>query len=198
MYLAVIPLNGIAFAKSDRVGVVAAQSIFGSSGTIVIAVMIMISTFGCNNGLIMAGARVYYTMAKDKLFFSKAAQLNKRNVPAFSLWTQCIWASILCLTGKYNELLSLVIFGVLIFYALTILGIYVLRRKRPDLERPYKALGYPILPALYIITALGLALLLLIFETNFTLPGLAIILAGIPVYFVIVRKNDSVLHYVNE
>jgi APA family basic amino acid/polyamine antiporter len=193
MYLAVVPLQNIAFAKSDRVGVVAAELIFGSYGTAVIAVMIMVSTFGCNNGLIIAGARVYYTMAKDQLFFSKAATLNKYNVPANSLWMQGAWASLLCLTGKYNDLLALVIFGVLIFYALTILGIFILRRTQPDTPRPYKAFGYPILPILYIVTATILALLLLVVETRFTLPGLAIILAGIPVYyFMMSRKNTLV------
>jgi basic amino acid/polyamine antiporter, APA family len=190
MYLAVIPLQDIAFAKSDRVGVVAAEYIFGPSGTILIAVMIMISTFGCNNGLILAGARVYYTMAKDDLFFRKAGVLNRHEVPAHSLWLQCIWASMLCLTGKYNDLLALVIFGVLIFYVLTIAGIYILRRKRPDLHRPYKAFGYPVLPAIYILVASGLAVLLLIFETGFTLPGLGIILLGIPVYYVVLKKKD--------
>jgi APA family basic amino acid/polyamine antiporter len=188
-----VPLPEIAFAKSDRIGVVAAERIFGSSGTILIALMIMISTFGCNNGLILAGARVYYTMAKDRLFFPKAGVLNKYNVPANSLWMQCAWASLLCLTGKYNELLALVIFGVLIFYALTILGIFILRKTRPDAPRPYKAFAYPILPALYIMTATILAFLLLLFETNFTLPGLGIILSGIPVYYFIVRKKDKLL-----
>ncbi len=192
MYLSVVPLQEIAFAKSDRIGVVAAEKIFGASGTILIAIMIMISTFGCNNGLILAGARVYYTMAKDKLFFSKAGELNRHNVPANSLWMQCVWASLLCLTGKYNELLALVIFGVLIFYALTIFGIFILRKKRPDIPRPYRAFGYPILPALYIILATALAGLLLIFETNFTLPGLGVILLGIPVYYIMVRKNQNV------
>jgi APA family basic amino acid/polyamine antiporter len=191
MYLSVVPLHEIAFAKSDRIGVVAAEKIFGESGTIVIAIMIMISTFGCNNGLIMAGARVYYTMAKDKLFFSKAGELNKHNVPANSLWMQCVWASLLCLTGNYNELLALVIFGVLIFYALTILGIFILRKKHPDMARPYKAFGYPVLPALYIILATALAALLLIFETNFTLPGLGVILLGIPVYYIMMRKSRT-------
>ena len=190
MYLAVVPLHNIAFAKSDRVGVVAAESIFGSSGTIAIAVLIMISTFGCNNGLILAGARVYYTMAKDKLFFAKAAVLNEKKVPAYSLWMQCVWASLLCLTGKYNELLALVIFGVLLFYAATIGGIFVLRTKRPDIPRPYRAIGFPVVPAFYIITALSLALLLLIFETQFTLPGLGIILAGVPVFY-LMKKNES-------
>jgi len=192
MYLAVIPLHDIAFAKSDRVGVVAAELIFGPAGTMVIAVMIMVSTFGCNNGLIMAGARVYYTMAKDRLFFAKAGELNKHHVPAQSLWMQGAWASLLCLTGKYNELLALVMFGVLIFYALTILGIFVLRKKKPELPRPYKAFGYPVLPTLYIIVALGLAVLLLIFEASYTLPGLGIILLGIPVYYGMMRRNTVI------
>lgn len=190
MYLAVVPLHDIAFAKGDRIGVVAAERIFGSSGTTLIALMIMISTFGCSNGLILTGARVYYTMAKDHLFFTQAGILNKYNVPANSLWMQCLWASLLCLTGKYNELLAFVIFGVLIFYALTILGIFILRRTRPDAPRPYKAFAYPVLPALYIAVATALAILLLIVETNFTVPGLAIILAGIPVYYFIARKKD--------
>ncbi|RAW02286.1 APC family permease [Pseudochryseolinea flava] len=198
MYLAVVPMSDIAFAKSDRVGVVAAEMIFGGWGTIVIALMIMISTFGCNNGLIMAGARVYYTMAKDKLFFRSAGELNRHAVPGYSLWLQCAWASVLCLTGKYNELLALVIFGVLIFYTLTILGVFILRRTRPDIPRPYKAFGYPILPAIYIVVASGLALLLLLFETSFTLPGLAIILLGIPLYYILLRRNNAVLNVARE
>jgi len=191
MYLAVIPLKAIAFAPSDRVGVVAADYIFGSSGTVIIAIMVMISTFGCNNGLILSGARVYYIMAKDGLFFRKAGVLNKNDVPGFSLWTQCVWASVLCLTGEYNNLLALVIFGVLIFYILTILGIYRLRRLRPDLDRPYKAPGYPFLPAIYVVVAVVLAVLLLIFETQYTLPGLGIILSGVPVYYLLIRKGNS-------
>ncbi|MGF6850795.1 APA family basic amino acid/polyamine antiporter [Chitinophaga sp. W3I9] len=183
MYLAVLPLNEIAFAANDRVGVAAAAKIFGSSGAIIIAVMIMISTFGCNNGLILSGARIYYTMAEDKLFFKKAGELNKHSVPAYGLWIQCAWASMLCLTGRYNDLLALVIFGVLIFYVLTILGIFILRKKRPEIERPYKAFGYPVLPMIYIIVALSLAALLLVFETNYTLPGLGIILLGIPLFY---------------
>jgi basic amino acid/polyamine antiporter, APA family len=154
--------------------------------------MIMISTFGCNNGLIMAGARVYYTMAKDNLFFTNAKELNEHGVPANSLWLQAVWASALCLTGKYNELLALVIFGVLIFYALTIWGIFRLRKSKPEIERPYKAFGYPLLPAIYIVIASALALLLLIFETTFTLPGLAIILLGVPVYFIMRRHISQV------
>lgn len=189
MYLAVVPLKAIAFAPGDRVGVVAADYIFGSSGTIIIALMIMVSTFGCNNGLILAGARVYYIMAKDGLFFRRAGVLNANEVPGYSLWMQCGWASVLCLTGEYNNLLALVIFGVLIFYILTILGIYRLRQKRPDLPRPYKAIGYPFLPAVYIVIALALAVLLLFFETRYTLPGLGIIVSGIPVYYVLIRRQ---------
>lgn len=192
MYLAVLPLQQIAFAKDDRIGVVAAEHIFGSNGTLIIALMIMVSTFGCNNGLILAGSRVYYKMAHDQLFFPKAGRLNKKRVPGYSLWFQCIWASVLCLSGKYNDLLALVIFGVLIFYVLTIIGIYILRVKRPGMDRPYKAFGYPFLPAVYIIIATSLAILLLIFETSYTLPGLGIILLGIPLYYIILRKRKQV------
>ncbi|WP_420153109.1 APC family permease [Siphonobacter sp.] len=192
MYLAVVPLSEMAFAPNDRVGVVAADYIFGSWGTIAIAIMIMISTFGCNNGLILSGARVYYTMAKDGLFFHKAGLLNKNKVPAYSLWIQCAWASLLCLTGEYNRLLALVIFGVLIFYILTILGIYILRVKQPDTPRPYRAFGYPYLPIIYIVVALFLAVLLLIFEAQYTLPGLGLILLGIPVYYLVMRKKEPI------
>lgn len=183
MYLAVIPFDEIATAKSDRVAVVAAQYIFGNIGTLIIAVMIMISTFACNNGLIMAGARVYYTMAKDGLFFKKAGHLNYASVPAWALWAQCIWASALCLTGKYGDLLDFVIIIVLIFYILTIYGIFILRKKRPDLERPYKAFGYPFLPLLYIVTASALSIALLVTKTNTCGWGVLIMLIGIPIYY---------------
>ncbi|RYD70745.1 MAG: amino acid permease, partial [Sphingobacteriales bacterium] len=161
MYLAVIPLDEIATAKSDRVAVVASEYIFGNIGTLIIAIMIMISTFACNNGLIMAGARVYYTMAKDGLFLKKAANLNKASVPAWALWIQCLWASILCLTGEYGALLDFVMIIVLIFYILTIYGIFILRKKMPNAERPYKAFGYPFLPMLYIIIASAICVSLL-------------------------------------
>lgn len=183
MYLAVMPLNEIAFAKSDRVAVVAAQHIFGNTGTLIIAVMIMISTFACNNGLIMAGARVYYTMAKDGLFFKKAAILNKSSVPAWALWFQCIWASALCLTGKYGDLLDYVMIIVVIFYILTIYGIFKLRKTRPDAERPYKAFGYPVLPFFYIVIASAICICLLITKTSTCGWGVVIMLAGIPVYY---------------
>lgn len=176
--------RGIQFAQSDRVGTAAASIIFGSPAVIIMAVLIMISTFGCNNGLILAGARVYYAMAKDKLFFNKTGTLNKNSVPGFALAVQAVWASILCLSGTYNDLLDYVIFAVLIFYILTIGGIFVLRKKRPDSERPYKAWGYPVLPALYILCAAGISIDLLIFKPMYTWPGVIIVLIGIPVYYV--------------
>lgn len=188
MYLAVIPLDEIATAKSDRVAVVASQYIFGNLGTLIIAIMIMISTFACNNGLIMAGARVYYTMAKDGLFFKKAAQLNHASVPAWALWAQCIWASALCLTGKYGDLLDFVIIIVLIFYILTIYGIFILRRTMPNAERPYKAFGYPFLPMLYIVAAGSISLALLFTKTDTCGWGVLIMLLGIPVYYLTKQK----------
>lgn len=192
MYISVLPLNEIASAPLDRVAVSASNAIFGSTGTYVIALMIMISTFGCNNGLILAGARVYNAMAKDGLFFKKAAVLNKYDVPEFALWIQCIVASLLCLSGKYGDLLDMISFVVVMFYALTILGIFVLRGKRPHAERPYRALGYPILPALYIFMAISFCVLLIIYKPAFTWPGLIIVLAGIPIYyFAVANKNKS-------
>lgn len=189
MYVAVIPLNEIAGAKSDRVAVVAAQYIFGDIGTLIIALMIMISTFACNNGLIMAGARVYYTMAKDGLFFKKAAHLNGNSVPSWALWAQCLWASVLCLTGKYGDLLDFVIIIVLIFYILTIYGIIILRKKMPDAVRPYKALGYPFLPLLYIIIASAVCVSLLFTKFSTCGWGVLIMLIGIPIYYLIKEKN---------
>jgi len=192
MYVSVLPMNEIAFAENDRIGVVASQSIFGDSGTIVIAIMIMISTFGCNNGLILAGARVYNAMAIDKLFFKKAANLNKYAVPEYALWAQCIMASILCLSGKYGDLLDMIAFVVVLFYAITIIGIFKLRKTRPDAERPYKAFGYPVLPAIYIIMALVFCVFLIIFKPFYTGIGLGIVLLGIPVYYMSIgnRKKD--------
>ncbi|HXH99025.1 MAG TPA: amino acid permease [Sphingobacteriaceae bacterium] len=183
MYTAVLPLQEIATADKDRVAVEASKVIFGGIGTIVIALMIMISTFGCNNGLIMAGARVYYTMAKDGLFFKKTAELNKHAVPEAGLWIQCLVAGILCLSGKYGDLLDMISFVVVLFYVLTIIGIYILRVKRPDAERPYKAIGYPILPAIYIIMGIAFCTLLIIYKPNFTWPGLIIVLTGVPIYY---------------
>jgi APA family basic amino acid/polyamine antiporter len=189
MYLSVMPLHDIAFAKSDRVAVAASNVIFGDIGTYVIALMIMISTFGCNNGLILAGARVYYTMAQDGLFFKKAATLNKNSVPEWALWAQCIVASLLCLSGKYGDLLDMVSFIVVIFYVLTIGGIFILRKKMPNAERPYKAFGYPVLPALYMLMGTAFCMMLIIYKPEFTWPGLIITLLGIPLYFLAVRSR---------
>jgi APA family basic amino acid/polyamine antiporter len=191
MYLSVLPLNEIANAPADRVAVAASNVIFGNIGTYVIAVMIMISTFGCNNGLILAGARVYYTMAQDGLFFKKAAILNKNAVPAWALWAQCIVASLLCLSGRYGDLLDMVSFIVVIFYILTIIGIFILRKKRPELDRPYKAFGYPVLPAIYILMGTCFCVLLIIYKPNFTWPGLIITLLGVPLYYLALRNQKT-------
>jgi APA family basic amino acid/polyamine antiporter len=191
MYLSVLPLHEIANAPADRVAVAASHVIFGNIGTYVIAVMIMISTFGCNNGLILAGARVYYTMAQDGLFFKKAGTLNKNAVPAWALWAQCVVAGLLCLSGKYGDLLDMVSFIVVIFYILTIIGIFILRKKRPEMERPYKAFGYPVLPAIYILMGTCFCVLLIIYKPNFTWPGLIITLIGIPLYYIALRNQKK-------
>jgi len=190
-YAALLPLQDIAHADKDRVGVSAANVIFGEAGTIIIAIMIMISTFGCNNGIILAGARVYYTMAKDELFFKKAGALNKNNVPAYALWLQCIVACGWSLSGKYGQLLDMISFVVVGFYMLTIAGIFILRKKRPDAIRPYKAFGYPILPLIYILMGLSFCILLIIFKPNFTWPGLIITLLGIPIYYAVKKKPTT-------
>jgi APA family basic amino acid/polyamine antiporter len=199
-YLMVLPLRGdpngagvtslgIQFAAEDRVATAAANMFLGEPAAIVMAVLIMISTFGCNNGLILAGARVYYAMAKDNLFYKKAGDLNKNSVPANALIIQAVWASILCISGNYGQLLDYVIFAVLIFYMLTIAGVYILRKKKPDAPRPYKAFGYPYLPALYIVLAASISIILLIYKPQYTWPGLLIVLLGIPVYFFIYKKK---------
>jgi len=191
MYLSVLPLNAIANAPADRVAVAASNVIFGNIGTYVIAVMIMISTFGCKNGLILAGARVYYTMAQDGLFFKNAGKLNKNAVPEWALWAQCIVAGLLCLSGRYGDLLDMVSFIVVIFYILTIIGIFILRKKRPEMERPYKAFGYPVLPAIYILMGTCFCVLLIIYKPNFTWPGLIITLIGIPLYYIALRNQKK-------
>lgn len=192
LYLSVLPVQDIAFAPENRVGVAAAKKIFGDSGTYIIAVLIMISTFGCNNGLILAGARVYYTMAKDGLFFKKTGELNSKSVPAFALWIQCLVASLLCLSGKYGDLLDMVSFIVVIFYILTIIGIFILRKKMPDAERPYKAFGYPVLPIIYIILAIVFCISLIIIRPSYALWGLGITLAGIPLYYIALGNKKQV------
>lgn len=180
--------NGIQFAANDRVGTAAAFQIMGSVSLVVMAVLIMVSTFGCNNGLILSGARVYHVMAKDSLFFKQAAELNKNNVPGTALWIQCVWASLLCLSGTYGDLLDYVVFAVLLFYILTVASVFLLRIRQPDTPRPYRAFGYPILPFLYIVMALAVCVILLIEKPAFTWPGLGIVLAGIPIYFIIRKK----------
>ena len=191
MYLSVMDMQEMATAPDGRVSLAASLKIFGGVGTIVIAVMIMVSTFGCNNGLILSGARVYYTMAKDGLFFKKTAVLNKHNVPGFALWIQCLWTCLLVLSGAYYELLTYVVFVVLIFYVLTLLGIFRLRKTRPDLPRPYKAWGYPLLPILYCIIALLICGALFIYQSSQTWPGAIIVLLGIPLYYLAVANKKS-------
>ena len=194
MYLNVLPVNKVAFPEEERLAVAAANVIFGSAGRAIIAVLIMISTFGCINGLVLAGARVYYTMALDGLFFKKAGELNKNAVPQWSLWAQCVIAAVLCLSGSYGQLLDMISFVAVGFYVLTIAGIFVLRKKRPDADRPYKAFGYPFLPFLYMIMGSSFCVLLIIYKPNYTWPGLIITLIGIPIYYVAVsnkKKTDS-------
>jgi APA family basic amino acid/polyamine antiporter len=188
MYISVLPLNEIAHAENDRVAVTASHVIFGNAGTVIIAIMIMISTFGCNNGLILAGARVYYSMAKDGLFFKRTGVLNRNAVPEPALWLQCLVASILCLSGKYGDLLDMISFVVVLFYILTIAGIFILRRKRPEADRPYKAFGYPVLPAVYIMMAVAFCIALIIYKPEYTWPGFIIVLIGIPIYFISLRS----------
>lgn len=191
-YLAVLPLPEIAHAPKDRVAVSVSQAVLGNTGTIIIAVMIMISTFGCNNGLILAGARVYHTMAKDGLFFKKAGHLNHASVPSFALWIQCVVACLWCLSGRYGDLLDMISFVVVAFYMLTIAGIFILRKKRPDADRPYKAFGYPVLPVLYILMGIAFCGLLFVYKPRFTWPGLFITLSGIPVYFLANSNRPAV------
>lgn len=189
MYTGVLSLQDIASADKDRVAITASHVIFGNSGTVIIALMIMVSTFGCNNGLIMAGARVYYTMAKDGLFFKPAGTLNKNAVPSYALWFQCVFACLWCFSGKYGDLLDMISFVVVGFYMLTIFGIVLLRRKKPELPRPYKVIGYPVLPVLYILMGLAFCVLLIVFKPKFTWPGLIITAVGVPIYYLIRPKK---------
>lgn len=211
VYITVLPLQGdpsgatvtdrgIQHVINDRLATAAITGVFGNYAVVIMAIFIMISTFGCNNGLILSGARVYYAMADDGIFFKKVGILNKKDVPAMGLIIQCIWACLLCLSGTYLQLLDYVIFAVLMFYVLTIAGIFILRKKRPGAERPYKAFGYPVIPAVYIILALMIMMILLIYKHDYSLPwsnliknlfkvpgpipGLLIVLLGIPVYFI--------------
>ncbi len=191
MYLNVLPLQQIAYAENDRVAVAAANAIFGNVGTIVIAVMIMISTFGCNSGLILSGARVFYTMAKDGLFFKKTGELNKNAVPEYALWIQCAMASLLCLSGKYGDLLTMVSFVGIIFYVLTITGVFILRKKLPNAERPYRAFGYPVLPLIYIVLAIVFCVGLVWASPTYSLWGLGITSIGVPLYYLAVNNQKK-------
>jgi APA family basic amino acid/polyamine antiporter len=201
VYLAVLPLfgqpgaetvlgRGIQYATDDRVGTAVMQQMFGAAGGSLMALAILLSTFGCNNGLILSGARVYYAMAKDKLFFARrAGNLHPRyKTPVAALFIQMVWTCVLCLSGSYNQLLDYIIFAVLVFYILTIAGLFVLRRTRPHADRPYKAIGYPVLPAVYIILAIFVDVVLLRYKPQYTWPGLIIVLLGIPVYFLWHRR----------
>jgi basic amino acid/polyamine antiporter, APA family len=191
-YLNVLTFPQIQNAAEDRVATAAAARMFGPIAVQLMAAAIMVSTFGCANGLILSGARVYYAMAKDKLFFRRAGVLHpETHSPNFSILTQCIWAVLLCLSGSYNDLLDYVIFAVLLFYILTIAGLFVLRRTRPNMERPYKAIGYPALPAIYMLAAGLIEIFLLIYKPNFTWPGLIIVLLGVPVYFIWGRRASA-------
>ncbi len=195
VYLNALPLRGIPggvgvfergmqFAVNDRLGSASMYGLFGSMAALFMAGFVVVSTFGCNNGLILSGARVYYAMAKDNLFFKSAGKLNKNAVPAAGLKVQAVWASLLCLSGTYSNLLDYVVFAVLIFYVLTIAGIFVLRKKLPDVERPYKTFGYPFVPVLYIAAASLVMFVLLIYKPDYTWPGLGIVIMGVPVYYI--------------
>jgi APA family basic amino acid/polyamine antiporter len=183
-YLNALSLPEIQHAAQDRVGTAAAQSVLGPNASWLMAAAIMVSTFGCVNGLVLAGARVYYAMAQDGLFFKAAGKLNANGVPAVGLALQAGWAALLTLSGTYGDLLDYVIFAALLFYVATVGAIFVLRRTRPEAERPYKAFGYPLVPALYIVLAVLLMVDLLVYKPGYTWPGLGIVLAGLPVYFI--------------
>jgi APA family basic amino acid/polyamine antiporter len=200
-YLCALPLHQIQNAPDDRVATAALSAVFGAKGAIVMAVAIIISTFGCNNGLILAGSRVAYAMAKDGLFFKATGKLNSRGVPGIALVYQSIWIVVLILlrTRKpdgtygnlYSNLLDYVVFAALLFYALTIVGIFVLRRRRPNAERPYKAFGYPLVPLLYIVAATGIMVVLLLYETQTAGMGMVIVLLGLPVYWLWHRRSSA-------
>lgn len=200
-YLSLLPMkgvpnsgvyeSGIMFASQDRVGAAAANMIVGNIGVFIMAGLIMISTFGCNTGLVLAGGRLFYAMAKDGLFFKKAAELNKNDVPAKALWVQCVWACILCISGKYGDLLTYATFASLLFYILTIYGIFILRKKEPNAERPYKAFGYPLVPMLYIIVTALICLSLLVYDTRNTGFGLIIVFLGLPIYYLFIKEKKN-------
>ncbi|WP_115618889.1 APC family permease [Chryseobacterium indoltheticum] len=191
VYINALDRDSIAFAANDRVAVAASQNIFGSAGTVIIAVLVMVSTFGCNNGLILAGARVFQTMAKDGLFFKSAVNNNKNQVPGNALWMQGIWASILCLSGQYGNLLDMISFVIVLFYMITVFGVIYLRIKQPNLERPYKTWLYPVTPIVYLLIGTTFCVLLLIYKQQYTWPGFLIVLLGLPVYYLINRNKKA-------
>ena len=185
--------RGIQFATEDRVATAVMERAFAGNGAKLMAAAILISTFGCANGMLLAGARVYYAMSRDGLFFKSVGRLNERSkTPVNSLWVQCAWTCLLCLSGSYGQLLDYVIFAVLIFYILTIVGLFVLRRTRPEVPRPYRAFGYPVLPGLYIVMATWICVVLLRYKPQYTWPGLIIVLLGVPVYLVWRRQGAAV------
>jgi len=201
IYLGALPLDGspagatilergIKFASEDRVATAVMNQMLGTVGGLLMAGAIMLSGFGCANGLILAGARVYYAMAKDGLFFRNVAKLHPTyKTPVMSLMVQMVWTCILCVSGSYGQLLDYIIFAVLVFYILTIFGLFVLRRTHPEAQRPYKAIGYPVLPAIYIVMALFIDVVLLRYKPQYTWPGLMIVLLGIPVYYFWSRRS---------
>ena len=201
VYLSALPLDGtpsavtilgrgIKYASEDRVGTAVVTQMFGAVGGLLMAAAILISSFGCNNGLILSGARVYYAMAKDGLFFRQVAKLHPRyKTPAVSLMVQMVWTCVLCISGSYGQLLDYITFAILVFYILTIAGLFVLRRTRPQAERPYRAVGYPVLPAIYIVMALFIDVVLLRYKPQYTWPGLIVVLIGIPVYYAWSRSS---------
>lgn len=183
-YLNILGFEGIFMAPEDRVGTAAMVHLFGQIGGVIMAIIILVSTIGCNNGLIMAGSRVYWAMARDNLFFKKVGEISpKFHTPVISLIIQCVWASVLCLSGKYSDILDYVICAGLVFYILTIYAVIRLRKKQPDLDRPYKVVAYPFLPIIYITTACFIVINLLLYKPLYCWPGLMIVLSGIPVYY---------------
>ena len=191
VYLNALDRDSIAFAANDRVAVAASEKMFGSVGTIIMAVLVMISTFGCVNGIVLAGSRVFQTMAKDGLFLKSAIENNKNGVPEKSLWMQGIWASLLALSGQYGDLLDMISFVIVLFYMITVFGVIYMRIKRPDAERSYKTWLYPVTPIIYLLIGTAFCVLLFIYKPNYTWPGLLLILIGLPVYYLINRKNSE-------
>lgn len=183
--------QGIQFATEDRVGVAVADSMAGHHAVLIVAGLIMLSTFSCLNGLILSGARVYYKMADDKLFFPQLGKLNKYGVPAAALVLQGVWASLLCLSGTYGNLLDYVVFAVLLFYMFTIAGIFILRKKMPDAERPYRAVGYPVIPLIYLTLVFIICVILLKYKPNYTWPGFIIVGIGVPVYYLFKMRSSK-------